>query len=116
METKEINFEDLVVRYLTTKGGYALGDESAYVSEKGYSPSKLMQFIKSSQEKKWSRLQKIHGDETEAYFLKYVESNIREHGLLAVLRGKIKLNGIDFKLVYFKPETDRKSPRLNSSH
>ena len=35
-----------------------------------------------------------------------VEKEIKEFGLLQTLRGKIKLNGIEFKLIYFKPETD----------
>lgn len=102
---KEINFEGKIEEYLTTQGGYIKSNELGYDSLKGYKPDSLIKFIKNSQEKNWNKLIKIHGDITEEYFLKMVEKQIKEFGLLETLRGKIKLNGLEFRLIYFKPET-----------
>ena len=102
---KEINFEEKIEEYLTTQGGYIKSNELGYDSLKGYKPDSLINFIKNTQEKNWNKLIKIHGDITEEYFLKMVEKQIKEFGLLETLRGKIKLNGLEFRLIYFKPET-----------
>lgn len=106
METKEINLEIEIEKYLTSKGGYIKSDEIGYEPLNGYKPKTLIEFIKKTQPQKWNRLNEIHGDLTNEYFCKYVEKEIQEFGLLATLRGKIKLNGLEFKLIYFKPETD----------
>ncbi len=105
MDTREINFENHIEQYLINKGGYTIGDESEYDSCKGYKPSTLIEFVKSSQEIPWDRFVKVHGLDSESYFLKKVEDKIKEFGLLKTLRDGIKLNGISFKLIYFKPET-----------
>lgn len=102
---KEVNFEEKIEEYLTTQGGYIKSNELGYDPLKGYKPDSLIKFIKNTQEKNWNKLIKIHGDITEEYFLKMVEKQIKEFGLLETLRGKIKLNGLEFKLIYFKPET-----------
>lgn len=106
METKEINLEEKIQKYLVTKGGYAIADELGYEPLNGYKPKSLLDFIQITQTKNWFRLCQIHGDTTAEYFCSMVEKEIKEFGLLQTLRGKIKLNGIEFKLIYFKPETD----------
>ncbi len=106
MELKEIKLEEKIEKYLITKGGYVVGDPTAYDTLKGYNPKSLIEFIKTTQAKNWNRLNEIHGDTTTEYFCNMVEKEIKEFGLLATLRGKIKLNGMEFKLIYFKPETD----------
>ena len=105
METQEKNFEVIIQEYLVTKGGYHISDGFGYDRLRGYNPKVLIDFIVSTQNKKWMRLITIHGKNTEEYFLRKVEEQIKEHGLLATLRDKIKLDGMDFRLVYFKPET-----------
>lgn len=105
MKTKEINLEEKIEEYLTAKGGYVKSNELGYDSLKGYKPGSLIYFVKNTQSKNWKRLEEIHGSITEEYFLKMVEKEIKEFGLLATLRSKIKLNGLEFKLIYFKPET-----------
>ena len=102
---REIKFEEKIEEYLTTQGGYIKSNEIGFDSLKGYKPDSLIKFIKTTQEKNWDKLIKIHGDITEDYFLKMVEKQIKEFGLLETLRGKIKLNGLEFRLIYFKPET-----------
>jgi len=113
METKEINLEEKIEEYLITKGGYEKSNEIGFDSLKGYNPSSLIKFIKTSQKKNWKKLEDIHGSITEEYFLKMVEKEIKEFGLLATLREKIKLNGLEFKLIYFKPETKINEDNIN---
>lgn len=106
METKEINLEEKIEKYLINGGGYSPSTEVGYDANKGYKPKSLLEFIQTTQSKNWDRLCQIHGDTTAEYFCTMVEKEIKEFGLLQTLRGKIKLNGIEFRLVYFKPETD----------
>ena len=106
METKEINLEEKIEKYLITKGGYSTSTEAGYEPLNGYKPKSLLDFIQTTQTKNWFRLCQIHGDTTAEYFCSMVEKEIKEFGLLQTLRGKIKLNGIEFKLIYFRPETD----------
>lgn len=105
METQEKNFEESIEKYLVTKGGYHISDGLGYDRLKGYNPKVLIDFIASTQNKKWMKLMSIHGEYTKDYFLKKVEEQIKEHGLLSTLRDKIKLDGMEFRLVFFKPET-----------
>ena len=106
MELKEIKLEEKIEKYLTGKGGYSEGDPTGYDTLKGYNPKSLIEFIKATQIKNWNKLNEKHGDNTTNYFCDMVEKEIKEFGLLATLRSKIKLNGLEFKLIYFKPETD----------
>ena len=106
METKEINLEEKIQDYLVSEGGFYIADELGYDASKGYKPSSLLNFIQTTQDKNWLKLCEIHGDSTSEYFCTMVEKEIKEFGLLETLRGKIKLNGLEFKLIYFKPETD----------
>lgn len=105
MQTKEINLEEKIEEYLITKGGYEKNNELGFDPLKGYKPRDLIKFIKTTQSKNWKKLKEIHGSITEEYFLKMVEKEIKEFGLLTTLREKIKLNGLEFRLIYFKPET-----------
>ena len=105
METQEKNFEESIEKYLVTKGGYHISDGLGYDRLKGYNLKVLIDFIASTQNKKWMKLMSIHGEYTKDYFLKKVEEQIKEHGLLSTLRDKIKLDGMEFRLVFFKPET-----------
>jgi len=106
METKEINLEEKIENYLITKGGFIKSDEIGYDSLKGYKPNKLLEFIKTTQQKSWDKLVEKHGTNTEEYFCMMVEKQIKEYGLLATLRDKIKLNGLEFKLIHFRPESN----------
>lgn len=108
---KESNFEQIIQESLVTKGGYIYSNSLGYDRSKGYNPSSLISFIMDTQAKKWEKLTNIHGEYTKDYFLKIVEKNIKEFGLLATLRDKVKLDGLEFKLIYFKPET-KMNPKL----
>ena len=76
METQEKNFEESIEKYLVTKGGYHISDGLGYDRLKGYNPKVLIDFIASTQNKKWMKLMSIHGESTKDYFLKKVEEQI----------------------------------------
>ncbi len=113
MNTKEINFEEKIEEFLSTKGGYEKSYEIGFDSLRGYKPGKLIEFIKNTQSKKWNKFCEIHGSTSIEYFLKQIEKEIEEFGLLNVLRNGIKLNGMDFRIIYFKPETSINSELID---
>ena len=88
MQTQEKNFEESIQKYLVTNGGYHISDGLGYDRLKGYNPNVLINFIASTQNKKWMKLMSIYGEYTKDYFLKKVEEQIKEHGLLATLRDR----------------------------
>lgn len=106
MSYLEKNFEEAIQNYLTEKGGYEKDTELGYDSFKGYIFSDLVKFVKDTQPKKWDKILKIYENNTEEYFLKRVEKNISENGLLYTLRHNIEITGTKFQLIYFKPETN----------
>ena len=55
METQEKNFEESIEKYLVTKGGYHISDGLGYDRLKGYNPKVLIDFIPSTQNKKWMK-------------------------------------------------------------
>ena len=59
METQEKNFEESIEKYLVTKGGYHISDGLGYDRLKGYNPKVLIDFIASTQNKKWMKLVSI---------------------------------------------------------
>lgn len=105
MSFQEKDFERAIEEYLTTNGGYEKSTELGFDTYKGYMPKDLIDFIKNSQIKKWKKIEKQYGSETEEYFLKRIENVISENGLLYTLRNDFIINGTKFKLIYFKPET-----------
>lgn len=58
----------------------------------------MIEFIKNTQGKTWDKFCKIHGDISKEYFCKKVEAKIKENGLLATLRGKIKFDWLDLEV------------------
>lgn len=105
MSFQEKDFESAIEENLTTSGGFEKSTELGFDKHKGYIPTDLIKYIKNSQPKKWEKIEKQYGHETEAYFLKRVENTINENGLLHTIRNDFVITGTKFKLIYFKPET-----------
>ena len=55
METQEKKFEESIEKYLVAKGGYHTSDGFGYDKSKGYNPKILIDFIISTQNKKWMK-------------------------------------------------------------
>ncbi|GFP77445.1 type I restriction endonuclease subunit R [Clostridium fungisolvens] len=102
---KEKNFEEAIEEYLITKGGYEKGNPKSFDRELALDKETLINFIKSTQPKKWERYCTVYGTSAEDSFIKRFCKEVSTNGLLKILRKGFKDRGIEFKVCYFKPET-----------
>ena len=117
MDQSEKRFEQDIESFLISEqGGY---EQFSYVNADGHRVHKyyydrergiyldvLVNFIKKTQPKQWSRYVKYYGDDAPDKLYRRLEDCITENGLVYVLKHGIKDMGIDLKLCYFKPESD----------
>lgn len=102
---KEKNFEDAIEQYLVSEGGYEQGNPKAFNRSTALDEATLIDFIKTTQPKKWEKFCVNHGTDAEKKFIARFSEVVRESGLLSVLRNGFKDRGVDFRVCYFKPET-----------
>ena len=106
----EKKFEDHIENSLK-QNGYSSVTSEHYDKDLCLIPSKLLEFIKSTQEKSYNKYEQQYGTETDKKLLKLVSSEIQSRGVIDVLRGVVKDRGCHFKLVYFEPKSS-----LNDEH
>lgn len=104
-EDSEKRFEEDIETYLLTEGGYVKGDQSNYDKERAIDLNQLIDFIKETQEKEWTRYEKIYGEEAPKKLYKRLNDEIETNGLLHVLRHGITDRGVKLKIASFRPET-----------
>lgn len=102
---KESQFEQDIESYLLSYGGYAKGEPTVFDRGLALDKDTLLTFVKTSQPKLWERYSNIYGEQSESCFIERFNKEVRQVGLLTVLRKGIKDRGITFRVVYFKPET-----------
>lgn len=105
MDYKEKRFEQDIETYLLTQGGYTKGTMSNYNAGDAIDLSKLVAFIKTTQENDWNRYEKIYGAESEKKLFKRFNEEVNTHGLIHVLRNGISDRGVKLRVCYFKPES-----------
>ena len=106
----EKKFEDHIEKSLK-QNGYSSVTSEHYDKELCLIPSKLLEFIKSTQKKSYKNYEQQYGTETDKKLLQLVSSEIQSRGVIDVLRGVVKDRGCHFKLVYFEPKSS-----LNDEH
>lgn len=102
---KEKNFEEAIEEYLITSGGYIKGNPNDFDRLSALDKGTLLSFIKETQPKKWERYCTVYGASAEDSFIKRFSKEVKDKGLLQVLRHGFKDRGILFKVCFFKPET-----------
>lgn len=110
--TREIHFEEHVVRYLTKTAQpefpeYAGKDNSVYDKDLCLIPEDVIGFIKDTQLQKYEALELQYGASVDTKICERVAEEIRKRKTLDVLRGKVKDRGQNLDLVYFKPSHDK---------
>ena len=110
--TKEIHFEDHIVKYLTThdNGGvneYTQVDASEYDKQLCIIPSELLQFIKNSQEVAYKKVKEQLGVVTDTKIIERVTKSLKVNKTLATLRSGIKMNGVKLELAFFQPANNK---------
>jgi type I restriction enzyme R subunit len=111
----EARFEDAIVDYLTSQGGFEFVDyregeaKGRYDAEKALDPKLVLDFIQQTQEKVWKSLQAIHGAETEKVVIDHLDKELNTKGVLKVLRQGFKCYGKKLRLAVFAP-SNRMNP------
>jgi len=103
--TNEQRFEADIESYLlTAKGGYTKTTDT-YDPSVGLYTATLIDFIKATQPKEWSRFENTCNSDPVRKFCVAFNNACDTDGLIAVLRHGFKHRGITFRVCYFKPES-----------
>ncbi len=110
--TKEIHFEEHIVRYLTKIAQpefpeYTEKNSAAYDKELCLIPEDVVGFIRDTQKEKYDALAAQYGPEVNNKIVEHVAADIRKNKTLGVLRGKVRDRGQYLDMVYFKPSHDK---------
>ena len=112
----EQKFEEWIEQSLI-KNGYKTSfvhtesNDSKYDKGLCLFPELVIQFIKSTQEVQYNKLQSQLGESTDNQILKTIDNVIESRGLIETLRSGFSTKGCDFSLVYFKPKST-----MNNEH
>lgn len=101
--TTENTFETAIVQSLIEKGGYTLGNSNEYIADLGFFKKDILEFLQSSQPKKWEKLAAIHESEVENRVLQRLYKELDLRGSLDVLRNGFTDYGVRFQMGFFKP-------------
>lgn len=111
-----MRFESDIETYLLTEGGYSKGDQSNYDKERAIDINQLVAYIKETQERAWTRYEKIYKDEAINKLYKRLSDEINTNGLLHVLRYGITDRGIKLKIASFRPESTLNEKIIKDYH
>ncbi|MEK4151889.1 type I restriction endonuclease subunit R [Carnobacterium sp. FSL E2-0243] len=105
IENKERRFEQDIETSLTNDSGWQKLSflQSNYDTTIGLDLDQLLSFVETTQQKQWTRYQKIYREKSREKFLKRFNEEVSTHGLLHVLKNGIKDRGVTLKVIYFKP-------------
>lgn len=103
-DVKEKRFEEDIEDYLTHHGGYTKGDPKKFNRESGLEEDTFVEFIKTSQPKKWERYVKIYAENSEKQIIERFKREVKTTNLLNVMRHGFMDRGIKFYPIFWKPE------------
>ena len=107
----EKRFEEYIESYLiSAEGGWEKATDEGYRSEE-YKDMfldivSLTNFVKSTQPMAWKRFERMCTINPVRQFYKSFENAVTQDGLISILRHGFKHRGINFRVCYFKPETE----------
>lgn len=109
MAENEKQFEANIEAFLISpEGGYEQADDSGYraSADMALDIETLVRFVKKTQPIVWQRFERQCQSDPNRKFYKCLEDAVNEDGLIHVLRHGFKHRGMDFKVCYFKPESE----------
>src|SRR6185295_9330033 len=111
---KEISFETVMQNYLLATG-YQQIDKSLYNCEKAIFPKTVLDFIRETQNKEWTKLETLLGLNTEEQVISDLCKWMDNYGSLATLRHGFKCYGRTLFVAFFKaPHT--MNPELETNY
>lgn len=111
MDERERIFEGFIESYLISEeGGWAKATDAGLRSEESRGMNldivTLTDFVKSTQPMAWRRFERMCTINPVRQFYKSFENAVTQDGLISVLRYGFKHRGINFRVCYFKPESE----------
>lgn len=111
MNESEKTFEEFIESYLISEdGGWAKATDEGLRSEESRGMNldivTLTDFVKSTQPMAWRRFERMCTINPVRQFYKSFENAVTQDGLISVLRYGFKHRGINFRVCYFKPESE----------
>lgn len=101
----ERTFEDNIVASMLANG-WVQGDNDSYRPEFGLDTAQLFTFLGATQAKEWNQLVTRCGgsqERAQKTFVHILAKRIHDEGTLQILRKHVRVEGLTFKLAYFKP-------------
>ena len=124
IRTKEKNLEeDIEAFFCSPEGGYLktddktsllrIDEDNCQAVDGGYMANRsrgldvitLVNFIQTTQPKAWERFEKACNSDPQKKFAKVFSDAVDASGIIQVLKHGFKHRGIQFKVVFFKPES-----------
>lgn len=99
---KEISFEEAIEDHFL-QHGFGKGSPGQFNRELALFPEELLAFLQNTQPKPWAKLCTVHGATVESKVFSRIDKEIKERGLLDVLRHGIDDHGVKLKLAFFLP-------------
>lgn len=111
MADTEKQFESDIESYLISKeGGWEKAADSGYrsIESKGMALDigTLVKFVQDTQKLAWVQFEKRCNSDPKRKFYKAFEDAVASDGMVSVLRHGFKYRGQEFKVCYFKPESE----------
>lgn len=111
MDESEKAFEAFIESYLISEeGGWTKATDVGLRSEESRGMNldivTLTDFVKSTQPMAWKRFERMCTINPVRQFYKSFENAVTQDGLISVLRYGFKHRGINFRVCYFKPESE----------
>ena len=111
MNESEKTFEEFIESYLISEdGGWKKATDAGLRSEESRGMNldivTLTDFVKSTQPMAWRRFERMCTINPVRQFYKSFENAVTQDGLISVLRYGFKHRGINFRVCYFKPESE----------
>lgn len=108
MPNNEKQFETDIVEYLTTNGGWQATNDSGFQSsrEMGLDIDTLCSFVETTQKVTWLQFVKRCKSDPKKKFYQAFEAAVQLEGFISVLRHGFRHRGQEFKVCYFKPESE----------
>ncbi len=110
----EIAYESVIETYLLNHT-YQTIDKHSYDKEKAIFPQTALDFIKATQQKEWSKLEALLGNNTEEQVITDLCKWMDIHGSLSTLRHGFKCYGRTLYVAFFKA-THTMNPELEQSY
>lgn len=121
MNTKEIGFENRIEKELLELNNYEKYENKGYDSILALDKNILISYVKETQPNAWKKHENNYGTSAEDNFIKRFDKAVSIKGILKVLREGFDDRGTKFKVIEFKPNSNRndeliKRYNLNKFH